>query len=237
MDMLAKYYEGEFETRLAKIMLFRSFGLTAPFCKPRFAGEWDMAALRTSSDGLERALIFFPDGESYTRLDWEAFERRGPEYQDPVLLKAMLGDFHTEFIALFFSEILLSQSIHFTHREAGDHLATEVFRFPNNRLVPRLLGYAGINSHPFSIIEENRNCLDEKADPVFKEYLFGNSSFSLKDLDVLLGKSAKAVISRVESFPMTASFKKVESHSLLTIQTFTFKVISLPNNRAIFSSS
>ena len=159
-------------------------------------------------DGLQRGLIFFPDVKSMRRLDWAAFDARKPGYQDPVLLEAMLGDFHAEFIALFLCEILLSQCIHFTHREAGEHLATEVFCFPNNRMIPRLLGTMGFNLHPSLIIELNRKCLNEKADPIFKEHLFGNSSFSIKDLDALLGSSAKVVMERVERFPMTASFKK-----------------------------
>ena len=127
--MLARYYEGEYETRLRRIMLFRSFAFARPYCKPGFADEWDMSTLEGG-----RGLIFFPDAESIKSLDWEAFGRRERGYQDPVLLKAMLGDFHAEFIALFLCEILLSQCIHFTHREAGEHLATEVFCFPNNRI-------------------------------------------------------------------------------------------------------
>ena len=208
--MLARYCEGEYETRLARIMLFRSCAVNPPFCKPGFAGEWDMNILYQGSheDGLQRGLIFFPDVKSMRRLDWAAFDARKPGYQDPVLLEAMLGDFHAEFIALFLCEILLSQCIHFTHREAGEHLATEVFCFPNNRMIPRLLGTMGFNLHPSLIIELNRKCLNEKADPIFKEHLFGNSSFSIKDLDALLGSSAKVVMERVERFPMTASFKK-----------------------------
>ena len=208
--MLARYYKGEYETRLARIMLFRSFTFSSPFCKPGFAGEWDMALLDQGrhEDGLQRGLIFFPDVKSIRRLDWGAFETRKRGYQDPVLLKAMLGDFHAEFITLFLCEILLSQCIHFTHREAGDHLATEVFCFPNNRMIPRLLGVMGSNSHPSLIIELNRKCLNEKADPIFRKHFFGNSSFSIRDLDALLGNSAKVVMERVKRFPMTASFKK-----------------------------
>ena len=208
--MLARYYEGEYETRLARIMLFRSSAFNPPFCKPGFAGEWDMNILSQCSheDGLQRGLIFFPDVKSMRRLDWGAFDTRRSGYQDPVLLKAMLGDFHAEFIALFLCEILLSQCIHFTHREAGEHIATEVFCFPNNRMIPRLLGFMGFNSHPSLIIELNRKCLHEKADPIFKEHLFGTSSFSVKDLDALLGNSAKVVMERVKRFPIIASFKK-----------------------------
>ena len=187
-------------------MLFRSFAFARPYCKPGFADEWDMATLGGVSDDdlFERGRIFFPDVKSLTRLDWRSFDRPERGHQEPVLLKAMLGDYHAEFIALFLCEILMSQCIHFTHREAGDHLATEVFRFPNGRMIPRLLGYCGINSHPSLIINLNRKCLYDQGDPIFKEILFGNLSFSLRDLDVLLGNSAKVVMERVERFPMTA---------------------------------
>ena len=89
-------------------------------------------------------------------------------------------------------------------------------------MIPRLLGFMGFNSHPSLIIELNRKCLNEKVDPIFKEHLFSTLSFSVQDLDALLGNSAKVVMERVKRFPMTASFKKTKSLRPLIILTFTF---------------
>ena len=103
--MLARYYKGEYETRLARIMLFRSFTFSSPFCKPGFAGE-DMALLDQGrhEDGLQRGLIFFPDVKSIRRLGLGSLRHAKARVSDPVLLKAMLGDFHAEFITLFLCE-------------------------------------------------------------------------------------------------------------------------------------
>ena len=179
LQMLDRYYRQEYETRLAKIILFRSFYKPTPIFEPRFAGEWDMAALREETNkGLQVGRILFQNECDYLNLDWVKFDNRRSDYQDPIFFKTMLGEFHAEFIALLFCEILLSQCIHFTLREDDQYRSMSwVMRFPNNRPIPHLRGYAGIHRLPSDIIKENAKCLTDASEFNTNGYLFKEPLF------------------------------------------------------------